>query len=285
MMKWAGFGLLAAVLVACGPNTAEPTVPPADAPIRAASPTVLPFLPTDPADNFVGRSDPTAAALAAEGQPSVEPTDLFQPFPTEDSIPLTIRTADGVRLTAEFYSAPQRPAPAVVLMPGENGADADARALANGLVVRGFHVMLVHPRGMSPSGGQIDWRRTEEDVRAALQTLDTLPNIGGVSVLGGERSALGAALACRADARCSAAILWQPLPDETRMTLEEAGAGLGALPVYLITSEDRPVALAAAQLLSDFAGAATLATARQYTAADPAILDGLAEWLRAQGGG
>ncbi len=279
MLRWA-VGLLGMVLLlGCIPALPEPTATPSLDPTLAPSPTVLPMMPTEPPDAFIGRSNPTAAALAAEGQPSVEPPDLFAPLPTEQRIPLTVFTGDGVRLHAEFYGAPQRPAPALLLVPGEMGIDEAARDLSAGLSERGLHVMLLQPRGLPPSGGAVDGSRLTDDARAALRVLDTLPDINGVAGLGMGQGALSAALACQSHDRCAAGVVWYPLPDESGQSLEEQGAALGALPVLLRADEQAPVALASAQLLADHTRAGTLHTEAAFG------LDALVEWLRAYLGG
>ncbi|HLA45310.1 MAG TPA: hypothetical protein VJZ27_17815, partial [Aggregatilineales bacterium] len=148
----AGFALT--FLAACLPPVPEPTPTIERAPSLAPSPTVLPIIIPESDNNFIGRSDPTAAALAAEGQPDQEAEII--PFPTEVTIPMTIIADDGVILRADFYGAQQHPAPGVMLLPGESGITDDLMLAAQNLQIAGYHTMLLHLRGYGASGGKID---------------------------------------------------------------------------------------------------------------------------------
>ena len=70
-----GICLLILILAACGDLTVPTDTPEFDrAPSLAPSEEFLPVIPTVSNNEAIGRSDPTMAGLAAEAEPSFEPT-------------------------------------------------------------------------------------------------------------------------------------------------------------------------------------------------------------------
>jgi pimeloyl-ACP methyl ester carboxylesterase len=202
----------------------------------APSPTVLPIISPQPSDVFVGRSDPTAAALAAEGHPSLDPSEVLNP--TQASIPITVIAADGTILYADYYGAPIRPAPAILVLPGEESDLSPLQTLANNLQAGGYHVMLLYQRGHSPSGGRVDWSVSDNDALSALTTLETLPDVQSMIVLAQGQSTVGAVIACRQQPRCGRIILLDPLPNDALLALSDIATLIGTLPLVSIIGEE-----------------------------------------------
>jgi len=178
-----------ALCVAACETLPTPTPNATPLPSLAPSATVLPIIPDEDASAFLGRSDPTAAALAAEGEPSQEaPPPLL---PTESVIPLMVMLPNGETRQADFYGAPQRPAPAVLLV--GNGLE----SLGIPLQAAGFHAVFLHGT-------------TAEEVGAALHMLRTLPMVSGLGLVAvGNDAAEAATLAC--EAGCQAIVLPTPI--------------------------------------------------------------------------
>ena len=131
-------------------------------------------------------------------------------LPAED---LTIMTADGVRLAAWLIPAPERDAPAVVVLHGYPANKADLLPIAGALNAR-FTVLLVDFRSFGNSGGRVTTLgfRERADLRAAVDTLarrgHTRIGVFGYS-LGGAVALLGAA----EDPRIRAVAAWAPFAD------------------------------------------------------------------------
>jgi hypothetical protein len=104
------------LLTACDPGE---TIPPTEIPITilAPSPTVRPIVPTVPdqdTSNVNVSAFTPAAGVVSQGNPSVTITP--SPVATEVVIPLSFVTNDGLAIAADFYGAPTRPAPTVLLL-------------------------------------------------------------------------------------------------------------------------------------------------------------------------
>jgi hypothetical protein len=242
---WLGICLL---LFACDPLLGEPTPQISVAPSLAPSPTVLPIISPQPSDVFVGRSDPTAAALAAEGHPSLDPSEIINP--TEASIPITVIAADGTALHAEYYGAPFRPASAILILHGEESDLSPLQILGSSLQTAGYSVMLLYQRGYSPSGGQVDWSLSDDDALSALNTLGTLPDIQSMTVLAQGQSTVGAVMACQQQPRCGRIILLDPLPNDLLMPVSDLAGLVGNLPLLALAGEERPFSLQMTQTLA-----------------------------------
>lgn len=257
--------LLAVMVVSCtSAETRQPTF--TVAPSLAPSPTVLPLVSPESPETFLGRSDPTAAALAAEGEPSLEPA--FLPQPTEASIPITVLTADGDTLEAAFYGAAVRPSPAVLLL-------ADAADVWLGLVAgmqsAGYNVMLMYL--LSPSDAA--------EALAAIDTLLTLPSVNGLLVAGEGKNALPALVACSQRA-CRALILLNPLPNEAVLPLKEALATQIASPIFVaVGSDNAPAVQMAEQIGIEKAEQSLIKVYPTSIFEQTALLEDLKVWLAA----
>jgi hypothetical protein len=97
------------------------------------------------------------------------------PVPAGLGAPVTLRTADGLRLSASYE--PSRNGAAVVVFPGRTGTQRHARLIAR----HGYGVLLLDRRGEGGSEGTLNlfgWNG-ENDLRAALDFLTTRPDVEG----------------------------------------------------------------------------------------------------------
>ena len=238
------------IVVGCAPAV-EPTPSFERAPSLAPSATVLPIIPEDDPNAFVGRSDPTSAALAAEGHPSQDPPLAVQP--TEQFVPITVLGADGTQLSAQYFVA-SAPAPALLLLHDDDGATASLMTLGSSLRDNGFNVMVLSLRGYGSSSGQVDWSLAGNDARDAINSILTLPDVTGVAVIGTGRSAAAAMLACSQHTQCAAITLIDPLPDAASDPVENVAASIGTLPLLMLVSEGRAEAQQTAQIIQANSG-------------------------------
>lgn len=186
-------------------------------PSLAPSAAVLPVIPDEGDIPQVGFSEPTSAALAAEGEPSQDAP--FSPEPTQAIIPITIIGDNGNLLTGRFFGAATRPAPALLII-SSSAMPEQSELLAFDLAGLGVHVMLMPPD------------ITSADALASLETLATLPDISTLAVLGWGEGASAALVACGGDNRCVGAILLEPLPTES--PFNEAVGSLGNTPLLAL---------------------------------------------------
>jgi pimeloyl-ACP methyl ester carboxylesterase len=291
------------VLTACTDTTSPPASTsnswPTSLPTIPASPTVNPVAPIeegpdirDPAVGAVGASNPTQAALAAEGQPDQDmPT--ITPQPTAAQLPMPIGAADGLVLHATLYGSPVRPAPGVLILARDRSHWGE---LALRLQARGFAVLVVDMRGYGATGGAVDWARAGDDSRAALQQLIQLPGVvpGQITVIGAGIGANLAVGACATDPGCGGAVLLSPGLDYLGVTTADAIARFGVRPILIVASENddnnpadsialdgmargdhQLVIYPAAGQVGDGHGAALLS-------AQPDLLDTMVNWLLAR---
>jgi pimeloyl-ACP methyl ester carboxylesterase len=160
-----------------------------------------------------GRSDPTAAALAAEGQPDIDPTAQF--LPTEVSIPLTVISPEGITLGARYFAAIRQPAPLLLMIHDENYQTAQLDALTLFLPGAGYHVLRLELRGYGQSGGSRDWSAAAGDIQAGLDSLIHFPSISRIILLAEGRAAAPAWTACQTQALCRGLVWLNPSsPDQ-----------------------------------------------------------------------
>ena len=240
--------LLVFVLVGTGCNNVfpEPTATPVTPTALPASPTVNPVAPLsegpdvrDPAAGEAGASNPTQAALAAEGQPDQDlPTST--PQATVAQLPIMVSVDDGLVLRGTFYGAAIRPAPGLLLLHDAGEERTVWDALATQLQAGGYSVMVVDLRGHGETGGRVDWAQARRDARAALQLLADMQGVNA-SRLGVIGAGVGANLgldACADTVGCAAAVLLSPGVDYAGITAADAIARLGTRPVFIIASEN-----------------------------------------------
>lgn len=238
------------VLAACDQDVPAPTPtqnwPTADFPALAASATVNPVPPVLEGNEIhnvpqaEGVSNPTLAALAAEGQPASGDAPTLTPAPTQASLPMLISAADGRVLQATFFVAAQRPAPGILLihMEGQNRHSWDD--LARALQRAGYAVLSFDLRGSGDTGGIVDWTRAPGDVADALKLMREMPDISlsPIAIVG---AGIGANLglnACAELSTCATVVLLSPGVDYAGITTAEGMARLGTRPVLMISGDN-----------------------------------------------
>ncbi|MBI5957170.1 MAG: alpha/beta fold hydrolase [Chloroflexi bacterium] len=238
--------LLILFAAACGEEEpeAEPTL---------SGPTALPASPTidpvslaqegssirDPGVGEMGVSNPTQAALAAEGEPE-NPIGTVTPQPTEAELPVLISASDGLVLRGTFYAAAVRPAPGVLLL-HQRGSDRSSwDVLAQRLQALNYAVLAIDLRGYGETGGAEDWTLAPGDVRATLQQLATLSGVSPerIVVIGASVGANLGLNACADYSGCMAAVLLSPGLDYRGITTAEAVARLGFRPMLIAAGEN-----------------------------------------------
>ncbi len=134
------------------------------------SATFWPYVPTESDDASIGRSDPTSAALAGEGEPSLEPED--EPiFPTMAAFPLQFFARDNFLLRVMFYGAETKPAPSVLLL-HDTGEDGDAWLLLGpALQAAGYNVFAPDLRDSQQPEDAIDWALVLDDLAIIVEEI------------------------------------------------------------------------------------------------------------------
>lgn len=270
--------MLMGVLVACEIAVDDPTPTIERAPSLAPSATVLPIISPEASNVFTGRSDPTSAGLAAEGEPS-QPATVFA-LPTDASVPITVLTADGVVLRAIWFGTAQQPAPAILVLHGEDDRREVLTDFASRLQQAGASALLVAMRGYGTSGGAVDWSRAESDVQQALNTLATLPGVQNMSIWAEGRSAIAAMVVCSARSDCIAVGLANPLPDDALLSLDESARRLGNLPTLIVIDPALTVSATTGEVLHQTAINSTLQAINGFTYTQ--AFDTLWVWLQLQ---
>ncbi len=241
----AGALLIALVVSACeAPATPTPTEP-----IMQPSLTIDPILPTERQDVSVGRSDPTSAALASEGEPSL-PAETPTPLPTLDVLPLQAVAEDGTVLQFVFYAGRSLQAPTILLLHDTEKEGEEWVSFALPLHALGYNVFVPDQRGYGDSGGSVDWALAVSDLQAITSTIVQLglvtPN--PIVLIGAGMGANLAAAACTQMTRCITVIALspQPTPDSLEINL----SALGNRSVFIISADDDEVGTAVAEQLN-----------------------------------
>jgi|GEM_PF-4523991 len=247
-MRWFGWIACVILLLGCEAQTdAPPTFE--RAPSLAPSATVLPIISPEPSDSFTGRSDPTSAALAAEGEPDQAVTVAAQA--TDTFIPLTIFATDGTRLYADYFGAPSPPAITILFIHSDTGLTPEHDQFVRRLQQGGYNVMQLHLRGYGQSSGLIDWSQLENDIAQTIATLTSLPTVTQFGIWVEGRSTIGAIQVCSQLTDCSFVGVTHPLPDDDRASLGDAALALNSRPLFVGTMADRTISAATAEILSD----------------------------------
>jgi pimeloyl-ACP methyl ester carboxylesterase len=232
--------LLGGFLLACEPaDPGPPTI--TRQPSLAPSATVLPFASPQPSEQAIGRSNPTEAALAAEGEPSQEAA--LSNLPTQASIPLVVVAQDGTLLGAAYYGAVVQTAPTLILVHGESGDQSRLIPLASTLQNSAYNVLLLFLRGYGDSGGSRDWSLAQSDIQAAFETLRSVGLSQQWSLVTDQNAIYPAMAACQTESNCQALIAFNPPASEDVsitpgtvpwLVFIEASAATPALPPRLV---------------------------------------------------
>lgn len=219
-------------LLLSGCLTTTPTPTSDKAPSLAPSATVLPIIPTEIDDIAIGRSDPTHAALAAEGQPSQEPV-TYAPLPTMPFVPLQFLTATGTTVEVILYGASLKPAPSALIVHDEASTTWEPLAIA--LQNIGYNVYLY----------KADSLLTVSTVVENAQAITGINN--GIWVMIGIGTGAGAAWqGCDTISGCSQVVLISPLGIE---------APASTRGLFFLSADDDPISTEQAAWLSTQTGA------------------------------
>jgi len=93
--------------------------------------------------------------------------------PTETSIKMQFAIYDGLTIVGTFYSAPHRPAPAI-LLDHMLGNKESGQPIAVQLQLAGYSVLAIDLRGHGESGGVMDWTKAPGDVDSVLCQMHSL---------------------------------------------------------------------------------------------------------------
>lgn len=154
-----------------------------------------------------------------------------------------MRTPAGATVSGVFVEAPQRPAPAVVLVPMLGGSKEDWDPVVERLVGAGMSALAVDlPSAAVPAAAEIGaWRSV---VEAAVDYLSVRPDVQGspIGVAGASFGATLAALSASADGRIRALALVSPAADYRGIGIEAAMKAYGSRPALLVAARGDPYA-------------------------------------------
>ncbi|HLY27817.1 MAG TPA: alpha/beta fold hydrolase, partial [Aggregatilineales bacterium] len=217
------------------------TLTPADVTIIAASATVAPVAPTandqDSSNLNVQQFTPGARTTIVAGTPVFATSTAG---PTETSIKMQFAMNDGLTIVGTFYSAPHRPAPAILLLHMLGSNKESWQPFAVQLQAAGYSVLAIDLRGHGESGGAMDWTKAPGDVDSVVGQMHSLPGIdpNRLSVIGASIGANLALVTCADTKLCHSAVLISPSLDyEGIKTLPALGA-YGKSPLLIVASRD-----------------------------------------------
>jgi alpha-beta hydrolase superfamily lysophospholipase len=205
--------------------------------------------------------------------------------------PVLLPGPDGVTLSAQFYEAAGRPAPAVVLVHMLGRTRADWDEVAQQLEAAGITVLALDLRGHGGSGGAASMlSELTGDLRAAVEWLAGRPGVRP-DAIGVAGASLGANLALLAAAElprvCAVAAVSPSLDYRGVRVGLDVLRRIGARPVWLAASTGDPYALRTLKELSAEASGPrdqqlsdVAAHGSSLLAADPALARALVDWLR-----
>lgn len=228
--RFAVGGVSGLLLTGCLSVTPTPTSDQAAS--LAPSATVLPILPTENQDIAIGRSDPTNAALAAEGQPSQEPV-TFAPQPTAPFVPLQFLTDTGSVVSVTLYGAAIKPAPSVLIVHDESALA--WQPLASVIQQAGYNVYVY----------DLDNPLAVNTIVEDAQAITGINN-GTWVMLGVGIASSAAWQGCDAVGGCSRVVLISPLGIQAPATTTD---------LYFLTADDDPTSTEQAAWLSTQTGA------------------------------
>jgi len=167
---------------------------------------------------------------------------------------VSLRSEDGVALTATWYEPSVRPAPAVVLVHMLQRSRRDWDLLASRLAAGGIGALTLDLRGHGESlGSAQDHAAMVKDVTAARRYLATRPDVDS-SRIGFGGASLGAtlvALAAGEDPTIRGVALLSPSLDYRGLRIEAAVRKLGSRPMLLVASDDDAYAMRSARELQE----------------------------------
>jgi alpha-beta hydrolase superfamily lysophospholipase len=206
---------------------------------------------------------------------------------------VTIRTEDGIALSATWFEPSARPAPAVILVHMLHRSRRDFEPLAQRLASDGIGALAIDLRGHGDSTGGVPpaddgYASMVIDVRAARRYLSSRTDVQQtrVGMAGASLGASLAVLAAAGDATVSSLALLSPSLDYRGLRIEAPLRKIGR-PVLLVASDDDPYAMRSARDLQKAAGGPRellrLAQAGHGTtmlSRDPGLVRVLVDWFR-----
>ena len=240
MRKLWCLGLVLMLASACQSTGAQATATFIPSPVIGATATLASPIVTSP----TGTPSPTPSGAVAT---------VARPTPGAAG-PLTITAGDGVKLAAVYYPpvivtqiAGQK-APGVLLLHMNGGSKADWDSLAKGLQAQGMGVLAIDFRGHGQSPGPVDWNKSVDDARAALQDLQSRSELDPkrTAIVG---ASIGANIALIVGANNPVAAVAALSPGEDFAGIKPGGllSNFGTRPVYLLASQDDAYSYTSAQ--------------------------------------
>ena len=229
--------IILVLLAACAPPEEEADEGLDLAPSLRPSDTVLPFVVGEPTDSFLGRNNPTQAALAAEGELSENPT--IQALPTSPSVPVQIFANDSQLLMLDYYGGLTNTSPVIFLYHDDDETGASWDAFASQLQTRGYHVIVPDIRGYGSTGGEVDWEMAVQDVQMMVNNLSVLGRTAAgapVAMVGVGQGANLALVGCANVSVCRSAVAVSP--SDSVLDVDRAVQILSNRSVLLVSADD-----------------------------------------------
>jgi pimeloyl-ACP methyl ester carboxylesterase len=229
--------IILVLLAACASPEEEPEEGLELAPSLRPSETVLPFVVGEPTDQFLGRNNPTQAALAAEGELAEDPT--IEALPTSQTVPVQIFASDSQLLMLNYYGGINDSAPVIFLFHGEDETRSSWDAFASQLQTRGYHVLVPDIRGFGATGGTIDWELAVQDVQTMVNNLSILGRTAPGSPIGMVGVGQGANLAlvgCSNEPLCQSVVAVSP--SDGVLDVDSAVRNLSNRTMLLVSADD-----------------------------------------------
>jgi len=154
---------------------------------------------------------------------------------------MTVRTDDGVQISATFYEASTRPAPVVLYIHQLQKSRKDWDAVATQLAAEGIAGFAIDLRGHGESAGSPqDYGGMVQDVRAARRFLAARPDLTAtrVGIAGASIGATLSALVAGDDGTIASLALLSPSMEYRGLRLDAAMKKYGARPALLVASMD-----------------------------------------------
>jgi alpha-beta hydrolase superfamily lysophospholipase len=201
---------------------------------------------------------------------------------------VTLRTDDGVVLTATWYEPPSR-GPAVILVHMLHRSRRDFEALALRLSSEGIGALAIDLRGHGESQGVAgpDFAPMVADVKAARRFLLGRSDVSGrIGLLGASLGANLVALEAADDPGVTCLGLLSPSLDYRGLRIENAMRKYGTRPVLMVVSDDDPYATRSAHDLEkgtknrevlSLTGAGHGSTMLEH---DASLIGSLVDWFR-----
>ena len=203
---------------------------------------------------------------------------------------VSLRTDDGLTLTATWYEPSSRPAPAVILVHMLQKSRRDWDPFGSRLASEGIGALAIDLRGHGDSpGGAQDYASMVQDVRAARRFLSTRSDVvpSRLGIVGASLGASLGALEAAEDPSIVALALLSPTLEYRGLRMEPAVRKYGARPLLLVASDDDGYAARTIRELQKAGGGVreTMLLSRAgngttMLANDPDLVRRLVEWLR-----